>query len=121
MPFTILATDAEIQVPPGIAVCPICGANLYIEMDEWEEDGEGGWKAASPKAQCTTEPSIDSRKWREWHDWHYQMPYVDWLPVEMRIKAWMDKTYRFDLHATSASEEQEKLRRWNENSRGWQQ
>ena len=42
-------------------------------------------------------PDIDSKKWREWFNWHYDMPYVDWLPVDGDVEKWLEENYRFDL------------------------
>lgn len=97
MPYKIVKSDTVIKVPKGVAVCPICGARLYADTEEWEEDDYGMWRASNPKTTCAKEPDIDSRKWNEWHRWHYSMPYVDWLPVDMKVQKWMDRTYRFDL------------------------
>lgn len=81
-----------IPVPRSVAACPICGADIVIEdVHEWETDGG---KPVGISVECTTEPDIDSDDWPGWHRGHWNMPYVDWLPVEMRVLGWFQREYR---------------------------
>ena len=34
---------------------------------------------------------------QEWFLGHYSTPYVDWLPLEMRVKDWLKQRYRFSV------------------------
>lgn len=92
-----IKTDATIKVPREVASCPYCKADLYVEMEEWEQDDDGTWYAVNPKGQCEREPDIDSDDWEYWIEVHSDMPYVYQLPVDIRIEAWMKENYRFEL------------------------
>jgi hypothetical protein len=71
--------------------CPICGASVYITgVDEWESDSG---RIVHFEHECETEPDIDSDEWWGWHNGHWNMPYVDWLPWEMRVYRWLDAHY----------------------------
>lgn len=73
--------------------CPICGAKVYLmEVDEWGCDS-GDIVHAS--FECETEPDIDSDEWEEWHWGHYSMPYVDWLPWEVKVMKWLNERYHY--------------------------
>ena len=81
-------------IPAKVAVCPICGAPVVIEdIDEWETE-TGRVTSCGFHINCSTEPDIDSDEWDDWFKSHWSMPYVDWLPVEMRVYRWFDRCYR---------------------------
>ena len=40
---------------------------------------------------------MKSRKWNDWMDQHSDMPYVNQLPVDERVKKWINERYRFDV------------------------
>ena len=94
--FEMLKTDAVIEVPKEIAVCPICGGKLTVGCDGWIELDDG-WAADSLSIDCETEPDIDGNDWDDWFRGHYSMPYIDWLPVEYHILRWLNENYRWDL------------------------
>ena len=54
---------------------------------------DGQWLATEINLDCENEPDIESAEWDEWHKWHYSMPYVDWLPLELRILAAVRRKY----------------------------
>lgn len=95
----IIDTDAPINVPDEIAVCPICGAAIWVEVTEWEHQPDGTWAVSDcgVYTNCASEPDINSDEWKDWHNGHYAMPYVDWLPVDLRITKWLKRTYRFNM------------------------
>lgn len=95
----LISCDAVLDVPPEIAVCPICNAKLTASFDTWEQRDDGTW-AGKPKTECETEPDIDDDNYDEWLSSHYAMPYVDWLPVEEAVAAWIDEIYDFDVDKT---------------------
>jgi hypothetical protein len=90
----------DIDIPTDLAVCPICGRHLIIEdIDEWEIEppNEGRVTEGGFHITCHTQPDIDDTDddyFHEWFNWHYSMPYVDWLPVEVRVYRWFDRRYR---------------------------
>lgn len=91
-----LSGDVVVEIPSGVAVCPICKSRLYASFDNWVfEDGE--WLAQSTCLDCETEPEIDSPEWWDWFRGHYSMPYVDWLPVDVEVTKWINENYCFDL------------------------
>ena len=78
------------------ATCPICGAGLLLTgVEACVQDDNGEWIADEVTLQCAKEPDTDSPDWEEWHAWHYRMPYVDWLPLEMRILKAVQKRFFF--------------------------
>lgn len=100
MTIQTVAPDAPIKIPPSVAVCPICGEEVVIEIEEWEQLGDGSWAVTDGgvHVDCITEPDIDSDEWDEWHDGHWNMPYVDWLPVQMKVYRWLRRHYRFQVN-----------------------
>lgn len=94
-----IATDTLITIPDTVAVCPICGAAVTVEIDEWEQLDDGSWVAGEcgTHTSCITEPDADSSDYENWLSEHFNMPYVDWLPMDSKIKEWLDENYRFDL------------------------
>ena len=97
----VIASSQSIKVPAEIAVCRICGAEIVLDIDEWEEDDDGQWMAseAGVHCNCVTEPDISHENY-EWHTWfyhHWLMPYVDWLPIDMKVHEWLSENYRFIL------------------------
>jgi len=93
---TLIKTDAVLEMPKEVAVCPICKGKLYAQFDGWVEN-DGEWQASSTSLDCENEPDIDSDEWWDWHRGHYSMPYVDWLPVEIKVTKWINENYVFDL------------------------
>jgi hypothetical protein len=82
------------EIPAFIAVCPICGAGVRIEeINEWETE-TGRVPVCGFHINCVTEPGLHSKKWEEWFNAHWSMPYVDWLPLEIRVHKWFDRRYR---------------------------
>lgn len=89
--------NADIHVPPSVAVCPICGATIIVEIDEWSQLDDGSWVASNVHPDCITAPAIDSKEWSGWFHQHWDMPYVHWLPLQKQIKSWINDHYRFDM------------------------
>lgn len=91
----------EIKIPQSVAVCPICGAEVYITgVEEWEQMDDGTWAAGETGVHidCVSAPPIDSRKWREWFKWHWSMPYVYWMPLRNTVTKWVRDNYRFVMN-----------------------
>jgi len=86
----------EVPEVPDKYRCPICGDKLTLEIDAWTEDYDGT-KAADDGVHvfCVSEPDITDDDFEVWLDGHYKMPYVDWLPVDLKIYAWLEDNYRF--------------------------
>ena|SRR3990172_2330175 len=97
MTIQIVSMDAEIEIPISLVVCPICGAQIFIEeMNEWIGDDEGRWVALNVKVDCSTAPDIDDDGWEDWFKAHWSTPYIDWLPVEQQVEEWLKANYRFE-------------------------
>ena len=92
----LLPTDAVIDVPADVAVCPYCQAPLSITFTAWEQQEDGSWAADELSCDCTTEPDIDTAEWPAWMKQHTYMPYVYMLPVHIKVRAWVYTRYRFD-------------------------
>ena len=94
----LLQTDAVIDVPTDVAVCPYCKAALQVRCEQWTEQDDGSWAAENVHAECTAEPDIeDEDEWEDWLKFHSDMPYVYQLPVDTRVEEWVKSHYRFDL------------------------
>ncbi len=94
-----LLQHESLPIPESVAVCPICGAKLVAQFQCWQERDDKTWEAAEIDLNCVTEPDIDSRQWWPWHRRHYAMPYVDWLPLDVKLLAWVNENYRFVMDA----------------------
>lgn len=78
------------QIPEAVGKCPICGAPIVIEgIDACELRDDGRWQPSEVSITCSTEPDVDAAEWREWLDGHFSMPYVDWLPLTIRVLSWL--------------------------------
>jgi hypothetical protein len=85
--------DALVLPMPLPQPCPICGAKvILLNVTEWESDTG---KPIAVEYECETEPPIDSDDWEDWHSGHFAMPYVDWLPWEMKMMAWLQARYYY--------------------------
>lgn len=71
--------------------CPICESKVYLTgVDQWgTDDGE----IIHAEYDCETEPDIDMPGWDDWHRGHWRYPYIDWLPWETRMLAWLNRHY----------------------------
>jgi len=78
-------------------LCPYCGGNLTYVAFGWEQDENGLWAADSFDVECSTEPNMDSEEWEDWMQQHSDMPYVNQLPVDKAVEAWIKERYRFNL------------------------
>ena len=103
-------SEISISIPPEIAVCGICGAEVVLDIDEYEEDDGGLWAASQcgVHVDCVTAPPIDDEnawcsplcsiiRWRSFMRSHWSSPYLDWLPVQKRVYQWLLQHYRFSL------------------------
>ena len=91
-----LDPEMPVAVPPKLAVCPKCEGKLSIaECTGWVEGESGLLIPDEIHLACEHEPDIDSDAWEEWRNWHYNMPYVDWLPVNTRVLAWFQHVSRY--------------------------
>lgn len=94
-----LAVDDFVDIPIYIATCPKCGGSLRAQFEAWEATGKSNrWRCEEAKLECENEPDIDDPELMEWLNWHYDMPYVDWLPLETRMTRWINRRYWFDLN-----------------------
>lgn len=94
----------EQPIPTSVVVCPYCGGQLHLEVDEWDYE-TGVPTEAGVHASC--EHETDSGR-----D-HYEKPYVYWLPVIGVIHRWILKT-GLTVPRYTKEEEQERLKAWNE-------
>jgi hypothetical protein len=89
----------QIKIPESVAVCPDCEGQITIEANAWTQEDNGEWVATSFDSVCVNEPDIeDSEAFAEWEELHhrsYDMPYVYWLPIDIKIENWLKANYRF--------------------------
>lgn len=93
--MTTVPVCKPLPVPRNVAVCPMCGGNLEIQITGWYDDG----RASSDgfELDCVTEPDIGSPEWEEWFSGHYSMPYVDWLPLSVKMLKWFNGNFRVEV------------------------
>lgn len=99
MPKSIWFPHNEVPDIPGwLFECPKCGDLLTCEIDEWEQMEDGSWRVSECglHLSCASEPEIGSKNWDEWFNWHFDMPYVYWLPLQAKVWAWFNESYRFE-------------------------
>lgn len=93
--FSIVPKDKEFKFK---GLCPYCQGDLTYRCNGWEQDDNGLWMADSFDMDCSTEPDMEVED--EWNDWlynHSEMPYVHQLPVDERVKKFINSKYRFDV------------------------
>lgn len=74
----------EITIPPEVALCPYCEGKLTAQANGWQEPDEGEiWDVTEIDLQCEHQDIDDP-------DDHTYMPYVYWLPVEVKVLKWMN-------------------------------
>lgn len=96
----------EVPEVPEQFRCPICGERLALDIDEWTSDYDG-WKASDTGVHvtCVTEAEVEGTEgWGSWMDGHYQYPYIDWMPIDEKVCAWLEDNYRFIPRDDSAGE-----------------
>lgn len=90
-----LNTSDNIDVPAEVAVCPYCGAELHVAIEQISAGDDGIWQADLVNVHCKAEPPTESALWDVWLSGHYYMPYVYQLPVDNTVIDWLNRSYRF--------------------------
>lgn len=93
----LIGSGSLIQIPKKLAVCPYCGGQLEVSIEGCTLQEDGKWTADMLQVDCEAEPNMDSQEWRGWVKQHSEMPYVYMLPVEEKIKAWLNRHFFFDV------------------------
>lgn len=93
--FFLVSKDKEFKFKN---LCPYCKGNLTYRCNGWEQDENGLWMADSFDMECSTEPDVESDEWEDWMQQHSEMPYVYQLPVDEKVKDFINKKYRFGVH-----------------------
>ena len=90
---TITRMNLPLEVLDRDLVCPACRRPLVIEaIDMWHADGHV--PVAGLQIDCSTRPSMESRKWAGWHKQHYQ-PGIDWERVQAEVGKWFNAFFRY--------------------------
>jgi len=93
--FSIVPQDKEFKFKK---LCPYCKGDLTYTANGWEQDDNGLYMADSFDIDCSTEPDMeDEDEWNDWFNNHSEMPYVHQLPVDERVKEFINSKYRFDV------------------------
>lgn len=101
--FTTIDPEHPPTIPRNVAVCPICGAGLYIEdISEWEAEN-GRVTDTGLCIDCESMPDIETDEWDDWFACHWSMPYVDWLPVTKVVTDWFNAHFRVVDEVTAES------------------
>lgn len=97
--MTTLTSNRYFKLPREIAVCPVCGADISIEVNDIEEHSDG-WRAGDGiYVDCSAEPDDDvehfnGAAWLEWHAKHFEAD-ADLMLIRDKARAWLDASYRF--------------------------
>jgi hypothetical protein len=76
-------------------LCPYCSGDLVYEATGWDRHpSKTFWKVTELQSTCSNEPNIDSDEWEHWFQLHSDMPYVHQLPVDEKVKDFINRTYR---------------------------
>lgn len=91
----ILQLGERIDIPRNVAVCPYCQGSLVASVSGCIESDSGKWLADSIDLDCVTEPDIeaDNGQWEAWITQHTYMPYVHWLPVDLKVQDWINRNF----------------------------
>lgn len=86
------------EIPIELFQCPICGVQIvFTEINEYETE-TGKVTSSGFHVSCITEPDFDDPDDDdEWLDSHFSMPYIDWLPIEIKVYKWLSAGFRVRL------------------------
>lgn len=91
----LVAYDAVFRVHER---CPYCGSGLFAWSEGWTKRDDHTWEAdGTLMVDCDSAPDLDSPAFDEWVSTHSYMPYVYMLPIAIRITAWVNKRFDFDM------------------------
>jgi len=94
----LIGTGSMIDIPRKVAVCPYCEGTLTVQFEGWTQNADGSWSADMIHTECDQEPAnINSDEWDGWLRQHSNMPYVYQLPVDEKIKAWINRRFMFEI------------------------
>lgn len=96
-----LPDDKAHMLLPVSFKCPYDGMPLYVEFDEWDEDGIP--TEAGTHVSCAKEEEDQD-------DEHWAMPYVDLMPLEVRAHRWATANVRI---VESEAKTRARLAAWN--------
>lgn len=94
-----ISNDTIIKIPREVVFCPICKADVGVDITEWTKDYDGTWYASEGGIDvgCVEEPDVDDKAFNVFFNWHYSTPYIDWLPVQQTVFRWLYQKYRFQV------------------------
>lgn len=85
-----------LAVPASVALCPQCGDELVVWLDEWDaRTGE------VTEVGFTTECSGDN----DAGDGDHQYWYDEWIQIDQLVYAWLSAEVRVDLSFYDAGQE----------------
>ena len=90
-PTKTIWNNKDIDIPAAVAICPECGGLITVEVYETEQDDETGNWMLSELGSGVHVTCVDDDETP-----HYNMPYVDWLPIEPKIIKWINSHYDFN-------------------------
>ena len=95
-----LPDDKTLVTLPHTFICPHCHTpTLFVEIDEWEDDGAPGEHGVHVSCLCESDDGA-----------HWHMPYTDLMPVEGRAYQWCAANVRIvESEATTRA----RLAAWN--------
>lgn len=90
----------SLAVPPSIAVCPSCKKPLHVRPYETKQNDDGTWSSTLYDRYCESTVDIQEqslyRGFVQSHINENSQPYIYWLPVDEKIRTWIDGTFRFE-------------------------
>lgn len=91
--------DDVIEISKDVAVCPYCEATVTVTPEGWSQNEDGSWSLDNGHADCAAEPDMedDEEAWEEWLAQHSVEPYSIQLPVDLKVTAWINEHFRFEI------------------------
>ena len=83
---TYIGTDALVRCPSNVAVCPRCGGEILITIQDWEAVSR---KVIGITVEC------ESENWNDRETWHPRWG-SHWYQVTNKVLDWMGNNIRID-------------------------
>ena len=86
--------------------CPYCGGEIRCSANGWEQEEDGTWTASDLDIECSNEPPIDSKRWRDWDAEHGRhSDYGDaWYRLHEALVRGLKRRFRFKMENADSSD-----------------
>lgn len=76
-----------ITVPPGVALCPQCGNELVVWIDEWETE-TGTVTENGFTVECSSDEEDGDGEHQYWYD--------EWIRIDQIVYRWLSNAVRVE-------------------------